>query len=435
MNSTTQLVEHYFRHEYGRLVALLTSQLGVRHLELVEDVVQTALSRALHSWPRSGTPDDPSGWLYRTAKNLAIDNLRRQKTAEQAITNATYHLTDKSEHEDVPWLHEHEIGDETLRLLFLCCHGVLAPESRVALSLKTVCGFSVREIASGLLTSSSTVEKRLSRAKERLREKAIEITKLDAGDVLDRRESVLSTIYLIFNEGFSSTGGDLPIRLDLCSEAIRLARMMANCSISSCPASAALMSLLLLHSARLDSRLDSSGSVVLLANQDRSQWNWQWIGEAMVWAQKSASGTELSRYHIEAAIAWEHCRALQFSDTNWIRISQLYTMLLDRFATPMIRLNAAVAHSYALGPEFGKKQLLAIDGPDRKRLHPWWDCCMAQIHERSGAISAALHHWKDALALAPVPTQKQFIQAQLDRLGKSPKVNSLLVDNRIDHDE
>jgi RNA polymerase sigma factor (sigma-70 family) len=421
MSSPSELVEHYFRHEYGRLVALLTSQLGARHLELAEDIVQTALSRALTAWPRTGLPIEPSAWLYRTAKNLALDALRRQQVGERVLQdsfkrfeescNAVDHTTDGSVSFDS------EIGDEILRLLFLCCHPAIADESRVALALKTVSGFGVQEIASGLLTTTANVEKRLSRAKEHLRELETEITELNSSDVEARIESVLSTIYLIFNEGFFSSTGSAPIRNDLCEEAIRLVRMLAGHPICGCPSAFALLALFLLHSARMDSRFDSRGSMILLEDQDRSDWNSRSIREAMEWAKKSASGSELSRYHLEAAIAWEHCRATNFAATDWSRISAIYEMLLDRFSTPMIRLNAAVALSYAKGTRAGREQMLSINDVDRRRLRPWWDCCMAQLHERSNSPSAAISHWRDALALSTTSAQRKFIQSRIDRLA------------------
>lgn len=420
MSSPSELVEHYFRHEYGRLVALLTSQLGVRHLELAEDVVQTALSRALTAWPRTGLPVEPSAWLYRTAKNLALDSLRRQKVGERVLQDSFRQFDDSLNEDDCAAdrfvRFDSEIGDETLRLLFLCCHPALSDESRVALALKTVSGFGVQEIASGLLTTAANVDKRLTRAKERLRELEAELTVLTSADVQARISSVLSTIYLIFNEGFFASTGKAAIRNDLCEEAIRLVRMLAGHPSCGCPSVFALLALFLLHSARLDSRMDSSGSIVLLEDQDRSQWNWGAIREAILWAQKSASGSELSRYHLEAAIAWEHCRATDFASTDWSRISEHYEMLLDRFSTPMIRLNAAVALSYAKGPQAGREQLLLIDDADRKRLRPWWDCCMAQLQERLQSPASALGHCRDALALATTSSQRQFIQSQIDRL-------------------
>lgn len=416
MSSASELVEHYFRHEYGRLVALLTSQLGVRRLEFVEEAVQTALERALTAWPRTGLPTEPSAWLYRTAKNLVLDALRRQQVAERFEQDSYEQFNEAQTLADGLIHFDSEIGDETLRLLYLCCHPSLSAESRVALALKTVSGFGVHEIASGLLTTPANIEKRLTRAKERLREKAAELIELNSADVVPRTDSVLSTIYLIFNEGFSASTGDSPIRNDLCHEAIRIARMMASHPICGGPAVNALLALFLLHSARLDSRLDASGSVVLLADQDRSQWNWGLVREAMDRMSEAISGTELSRYHIEAGIAWEHCRAQDFESTDWTRIMTLYNMLLDRFSTPMIQLNAAVACSYAVGPTAGKEQLLAIADADRKRLRPWWDCCMAQLLERSTEFTSAMSHWRDALALATASAQRQFIQAQIDRL-------------------
>lgn len=415
MTSASQLVEHYFRHEYGRLVALLTSRLGASHLQLAEDVVQSALSRALATWPRSGTPDDPSAWLYRIARNLAIDALRRQ-AVDQRVTahRASLALETASSPTDAL---DCEIGDETLRLLFLCCHPALPLESRVALSLKTVGGFGIREIASGLLTASVSIEKRITRAKERLREQAVELTELRTADVADRLDAVLSTIYLIFNEGYSATAGEQHVRIDLCQEGIRLARMLLAHPASSRPAVFALLSLMLFHTARLDSRLDAQGFPILLADQNRTQWNWEMIREAMDWMRQSASGDELSRYHIESAIAWEHCRSADFATTNWPRIAGLYEILIGRFATPMTLLNAAVARSYAESAQAGRTHLLAIDGADRKRLHPWWDCCMAQMFERSGDTTAALRHWRDALALANSPNHRQFVQQQINRLA------------------
>lgn len=417
MNSTSQLVEHFFRHEYGRLVALLTRDFGVRNLELAEDVIQSAMSRALVVWPRSGTPTEPSAWLYRTAKNLAIDNLRRQKLA-QGFLDAANAVSEESSTTFATLPHfDSEIGDETLRLLFLCCHPAIAVDSQVALALKTVSGFGVHEIALGLLTTSANIEKRLTRAKEKMRELHLELSEMTSTEVFERREAVLSTIYLIFNEGYAATAGDVPIRLDLCWEAIRLAKMVAAHPVADSPAAHALVALLLLHTARMDGRLDTDGGVVLLAQQDRTRWDGGLMREAMAYAQNAARGAELSRYHIETAIAWEHCRALDFSGTNWERIVELYRLLLDRFATPMIRLNAAVARSYVEGPEVGHDLLLKLADSDRKQVRPWWDCCMAQLNERRGQHNSARSHWLDALALATAEPQRAFIRKQIERLS------------------
>ncbi len=419
MSPASSLVEHFFRHEYGRLVALLTRDMGVRHLQLAEDVVQSALSRALVAWPRSGTPTDPSAWLYRTAKNLAIDTLRRERR-RQLLPQDGSGLPDPVMtglgDEDLPRF-ETEIGDESLRLLFLCCHPALAVDSQVALALKIVSGFGVQEIAQGLLVTTSNIEKRLSRAKEKLRQQPSAWIELNPAEVLERRDAVLSTIYLIFNGGYATTQGELPIRRDLCGEAIRLAKMVAQHPVCRVPAAEALVALLLLHTARFDGREAADGGVVLLAHQDRQRWDGDLLREAMDYAGRAARGTELSRYHLEAAIAWEHCRASTFETTDWRRISSYYRLLSHQHASPMIQLNAAVAISYAESVEAGRERLLQISDPERQRLRPWWDCCLAQIHERLGQPTLAQSHWRDALALAGSPVQRQFIQSQLDRLS------------------
>lgn len=419
MNLTSELVEHFFRHEYGRLVALLTRDLGVRNLELAEDVVQSAMSRALVTWPRSGTPTDPSAWLFRTAKNMAIDSLRKQKLADEYFEAATNCPGERSRIEMPLPEFESAIGDETLRLLFLCCHPVISAESQVALALKTVSGFGVQEIANGLQTSSATIEKRLTRAKEKLREHQLEFNELTSTAIIERLEAVLSTIYLIFNEGYAASSGENPIRLDLCWESIRLGQMVAEHPLCGTPAAQAFVALLLLHVARMKGRMDTDGEVVLLAEQDRQSWDGGLIRQAMGYAERAARGTELSRYHLEAAIAWEHCRAPDFAATDWARISDLYEMLQQRFSTPMIRMNAAVARSYVDGPQIGTTLLLKLDDADRKRIRPWWDCCMAQLHERMHQPLKAVSHWRDAIALASAESQRVFIRSRIERLNVS----------------
>jgi RNA polymerase sigma factor (sigma-70 family) len=412
MSSTTQLVEHFFRHEYGRIVAVMTSRMGAANLQLIEDAVHTAMSRALSNWPRSGVPDNPPAWLYRSSVNAAVDALRHQKMVTRTL--AEYAETSQSVSLDTCRQLEYEVGDETLRLLFLCCHWAIPAESRVALALRTVGGFSTHEIAAGLLTSAANIEKRITRAKEKLREHQAELVVLDRESVADRLESVQFTIYLMFNEGFAASSGSSPIREELCDEAIRLSRMLNLHPQCAQPTSAALLSLLLLHSARLNGRVDSNGSIILLADQNRTLWNWTRVREAMDWMDRSAQGEQLSRYHIEAAIAWEHSRAPQFADTDWQRIVELYELLQDRFVSPAVRLNLAIAVSYAQDVSSGLGRLLQITDEQRRVLRPWWDCAMAQLLERNGQPQAAISHWRDAIALATNTAQRAMIQRHLD---------------------
>jgi RNA polymerase sigma factor (sigma-70 family) len=413
MSSTTQLVEHFFRHEYGRLVALLTSRLGSTNFQLIEDAVQTALVRALSNWPRHGVPQSPSAWLYRCAMNTLIDGLRQQNMAsKKLVSHAEAGLDHITEPQSAI---ESEVGDETLQLLFLCCHPTIPAESQVALALKTVGGFSTSEIASGLLTTLASVEKRITRAKDRLRESSVEIVELNSDAVSKRLDNVLATIYLLFNEGYVASSGVSNVRQDLCDEALRLCRMLSEHPLCDQPATSALMSLLLMHSARLDQRTDPSGAIILLADQDRTQWNWGRVREAMDWMQRSAQGDELSRYHIEAAIAWEHSRAMRYEDTDWHRIMQLYEILQDRFDSPAVQLNLAIAASYAVDVKCGMQRLLSLGDSARLVLRPWWDCAMAQLLARDQQPQAAISHWRDALALANNAAQKALIQLNIER--------------------
>src|SRR5262245_45779903 len=320
MSEPRALVEHFFRHEFGRLVAVLTRSLGVRRLALVEDVVQAALVQALEIWSRRGVPEDPAGWLYRTARNLAIDALRRERTHALALPR----LAAGAERESSPLEANFadEIGDEPLRLLFVCCHDEVPDESRVALALRTLCGFSTAEIARALLTTEANVQKRIERARERLRELDVDFDTPAPAQLGARLDAVLAVIYLLFSQGAYATHADVPIRRDLCDEARRLARMLAAQSVGDVPAVHALLALMCFHGARFDARVARDGAIVLLEEQDRSTWNWSDVREGMAWLARSAAGDELTRYHVEASIAWEHCRAPTFADTDWRRMAE-----------------------------------------------------------------------------------------------------------------
>src|SRR5436309_3340881 len=341
MSEPRALVEHFFRHEFGRLVAVLTRSLGVRRLDLVEDVVQAALEKALETWSRRGVPEDPAGWLYCTARNLAIDALRRERTHAQALPRlaeaaerdrrgqetGTERGTRAERGDPRRALDVHfadEIGDEPLRLRFVCCHEAVPAESRVALALKTLCGFSTAEIARALLTTDANVQKRIERARDRLRELDLVFDTPAAAQLGARLDAVLAVVYLLFSQGCHVTHGDMPIRRDLCDDARRLARMRAAHPVGDVPAVHALLALMCFHGARFDARVALDGAIVLLEEQDRSAWNWGDVREGMEWLARSAAGDELTRYHVEAGIAWEHCRAPTFAETDWRRIAELY---------------------------------------------------------------------------------------------------------------
>ena len=409
MNDSRTLVEHFFRHEYGRLVAVLTRSLGIRNLQLVEDVVQTALSKAIQGWGQNGIPDNPAAWLHRTARNLAIDTLRRIQTERRLLSSECVESSTSNDVLNANLQSYEEVGDEPLRFFFLCCHPSIPTESSIAFALKTVSGFSMDEVASALLISTASAEKRISRAKEKLRELGTELAELDIKAIVSRIEAVQLALYLLFNEGYASSNGDSSLRNDLCNEAIRLARMLVEVIPCSTSASCALLALMLMHSARFEARVGRDGAIVLLEDQNRAQWNWSLIREAMLWMAKSASGDELSRYHVEAAIAWEHCRAASFDEVDWNAIIDRYRILAEIQPSPMVQLNLAIAVSYASSSEDGLNLLTQISSKDRVRLRPWWDCAIAEIFHRLGRTQDAIAHWQDAIALATNFRQRELI--------------------------
>jgi len=414
MTSAQTSLEHSFRHDYGRLVSILTKRFGVRQIDAIEDAVQGAMERALSTWGRQGVPAQSAAWLLRVAQNILIDRLRReQRERDRAAQLAIQIESETHSHaslQDLP----RELDDAALRLLFLCCHPELPLEVRVAFALKIVSGFSTRELAVSFLITPASVEKRIARAKDTLRSGGVELSDLDPTSLASRLESVQSTLYLLFNEGYCSSQGDRDLRADLCDEAIRLMRLLASSAETALPSTYALLALMLMHRARMDARKNEDGSIVTLENQDRSRWDWQQVREAMEWMQRSASGDELSRYHLESAIAWEHTRAASLNAVDWIRIAGLYQHLYAIAPTPMVRLNGAIAIAYAHGAERGLAELASIEATDRARIRPWWDCAIAQTYQRLGNMDAALAHWTDAKALAGNTAQRDLIDRRIE---------------------
>jgi RNA polymerase sigma factor (sigma-70 family) len=418
MSEPRELVEHFFRHEFGRLVAVLTRSLGVRRLDLIEDVVQAALVQALETWSRRGVPEDPAGWLYRTARNLAIDAWRREQTHARALPRLADEADQETTSPEVQFADE--IGDEPLRLLFICCHEAVPAESRVAFALRTLCGFSTAEIARGLLTTEANVQKRIERARDRLRELDVQFEEPAAPELRARLDVVLSVIYLLFSQGCHATHADVPIRRDLCDEARRLARMLAAQSVGAVPAVHALLALMCFHAARFDARVASDGAIVLLEEQDRGAWNWSEVREGMEWLARSAAGEELTRYHVEAGIAWEHCRAPTFADTDWRRIAAGYDTL-DRIApSPIHALNRAVAEAQLHGPQAGLDRLAAVPPESVPDRYPGWHAVIGELHFRLGQYAAAGRAWREALRWTNASADQEFLRRRLADCGRLP---------------
>ncbi len=340
---TGLLLEHLFRRQAGRMVAHFTRLLGPANLELAEEAVQEALLRALEIWPYSGVPENPPAWLFRVAHHAAIDALRRGRRSLSLDSGesapAGLH-TLVSPPED-PQLEE-ELRDDELRMIFMCCHPEISPEAAVALSLKTVGGFSVREIARAFLAEEAAIAQRLVRAKRQIRERHLTL-ELPGGAALERRlDSVLEVIYCIFNEGYAAHEGEDLIRQDLCEEALRLGFLVASSSISE-PRVHALVALMAFQAARLAARTDAFGDLVLLDLQNRQLWDRGLIAIGFYHFEHSMRGDAVSPYHVEAAIAATHARAPDATSTDWPLILEMYDQLLAINPSPVVALNRAVA--------------------------------------------------------------------------------------------
>src|SRR5437870_764766 len=352
------LVEHFFRREYGRLVAILTRKVGVRHLDLVEDAVQTALMTALTSWVAKGLPENPGAWLYCVAHNQLIGALRNDAGRLRILEAAVDGLTVAASDPESPRFDD-EVRDDLLRMLFVCCDEAIPRDSRLVLALKTLCGFSTSEIALRLFLSEANVLKRLGRAREHLREVPREFNSLPLQALQSRLASVRVVLYLVFNEGYLSAQSERTIRREMCDEAIRLTTLLSEHPVGATPETFALLALMHFHGARLTARVDGTGGLLLLEEQDRSLWDQDQIRVGATFLQKAASGEAFTRFHAEAGIAAEHAFAPSFAQTRWKEIADLYAMLDHIAPSPLNAINRAVAIAEWQGPEAGLALLKA----------------------------------------------------------------------------
>ncbi len=347
-----KLVEHFFRHEYGRLVATLSCRVGVRYIEDVEDAVQSALMTALETWTIAGLPDNPPAWLFRVAHNNLMGELR-QRTGHRRILERNA-KEDIGILENVPEIFlAGEVRDDLLRMLFVCCDDAIPVESQLVLALKTLCGFDIREIALRLFTSEANVYKRLGRARSRLRELPIRPEKLTPEQYSTRLPAVHKILYLLFTEGYLSSHAEIAIRRELCDEAIRLATILAEHPAGQAPETFALLALMHLHAARITARHDSSGGLLLLEEQNRKLWDQQGIQIGLEWLARSSQGDSFSRYHAEAGIAAEHCLAPSFQEIRWDKVVECYELLERTAPSAIHKLNRAVAVAEWQGPAEG----------------------------------------------------------------------------------
>lgn len=407
-------VEHLFRREAGRMVATLTRIFGVAKLALVEDVVQDALCRALETWQIRGLPDDPAAWLMATAKNRALDHLRHEQTMRAYEPQLTQHV--ESEQAIREQIDEIDVAaamhDDQLRMMFSCCDPRLTEESQVGLVLHILCGFSVSEIANAFLSGQEAVKKRITRAKALLAgsKKLFDLTNADFSQ---RLSSVQRAVYLLFNEGFHGSSKEAAVRAELCDEAIRLAILLTRNAATATPATFALCSLMFLNAARLPARLEPSGDLLQLFEQDRSRWDERLLSEGHRLLEASATGSDLTAYHLEAAIASLHMSTRDPRDTPWREIVSLYDVLMRVRPSPVVALSRALAIAQCDGPARGLDELRAIAASERLAAYPFYPAALGELELQLGRPERAREHYRAALALARNPTERRFLERRI----------------------
>lgn len=410
-----QTVDHLFRHEWGKLVSVLTKVFGVHNLQMAEDVVQDTLLHALSNWKINGLPDNPTAWLFTSARNKAIDVLRKQKRSEQYAKQLTPLL--QSGYSLAPTIKElvniNTIDDDRLQMMFVCCHPSLSQEAQVTLILKTLCGFSVTEIAKAYVSSYDAVEKRLYRARQSFKENKVEFELPPPQELEERLESVLLAVYLLFNEGYNSTNHEELIRRDVMQEALRLCELICRSPAVPHENAHALMALMCFTASRNDARMDANGNILLLKQQDRKKWNHALIENGIYHLEQSAAGEQMSKYHIEAGIAYEHAIARDYTHTNWNHILNCYNLLYKYYPSPIVALNRAVVIAELKGAAEAIKTIEAI--PEIASLKKYYllPATLGELHWQLKEYDKAKQYFKEASELTQSAIEKKLLQQKI----------------------
>ena len=404
-----ELIPHLFRMEYRKIVSVLSKRFGLDQIEVAEDISSDTFLAAAQSWGLNGLPQNPVAWLYHVAKNKAKNHLQRNSVFEKKIAPEIK--------KDLPDLYEPEIdlspqniNDSQLQMMFAICHPSISPEAQIGLSLRILCGFGIEEIADAFLTNKETINKRLSRARERLREEKIKIEIPDLSQIESRLETVLTTIYLLFNEGYFSLSQDEPIRKDLCLEAMRLCTMLVENKVTNKPAVNALLSLMCFQASRFEARMDKDGEQILYEDQDENLWNPELISKGGYFLNCAATGNKVSKYHLEAAIAYWSTQKTDNKE-KWENVLQLYDQLLEIEKSPVIALNRTWALSKIKGKE------AAISEAERLNLteNPFYFSLLGELYLGIDQEKARKNLQK-AVLLLTTTSGKQSILRKLDKL-------------------
>jgi len=417
-----RLAERLFRHEAGKLISALTGIFGMDRLQLAEDVVQEAMVRALQTWPYSGIPENPAGWLMQTAKNRALDVIRREKffhdKQPEIITSLENWSSDLDA--DHPPRFDDEIKDDRLRLMFACCHPLIPQDDQTALALKTLCGFSPIEIANAFISTEPAINKRLTRARQKIRDLGIPFEIPSGNELSPRLDGVLQTLYLLFNEGYKASHGDSLIRAELCQEAIRLAKLLASHPAADLPKTHALIAVMLLNAARLQSRTDAEGNILRLKEQDRSTWDKMMVGQGILHLSRAAEGEEITEYHLQAGIAACHATAPEYEATDWTRILSHYDQWLKINNSPIVALNRAVALAHVKGPKAGIAAVHAIQKQGHLKNYYLVYAVLGEFETQLENFQTASAHFQKALQLSEVKSEQSFLSKRLHAATPEP---------------
>jgi len=407
-----RLLEHLFRHQAGRIVAHLARVLGPAQLDLAEEAVQEAMLRALQVWPHQGMPENAAAWLFRVAQNAAIDAIRHRRMLGDKTDAIVRELIRSAVFVDCDPDLEEQLRDDELRMIFMCCHPGIGRDASVALSLKTVGGFSVREIARAFLADEAAIAQRLVRAKRQIRDQRLTLDMPRGPELGERLDSVLEVLYFLFNEGYVAHEGEELIRQDLCMEGLRLGRLVAASSMAE-PRVHALVALMAFEAARLPARVDEAGDLILLDDQDRGRWDGQLIALGFHHFDRSMAGDEVTTYHAQAAIAATHARAAEAQSTDWPLILRLYDQLLAINASPVVALNRAVAVAKVRGAEEALESIAPLENDPKVRDYYLRLAVRGHLLMELGRRTEAAVSFREALGCACSEPERRFLRRKL----------------------
>ncbi len=408
--NNNELIPHLFRTEYSKIVSVLCKRYGLANIELAEDFVSDSFLKAAETWKLKGIPDNPGAWLYTVSKNNAKDYFKR---------NDLFHsILEKEKSKSIEFenieidLSENNIQDSQLKMLFAICNPLNSNESQIALALRILCGFGIDEIANALLSSKQTINKKLFRAKEKLRVNKVDLSFPLKAELDQRLENVLHILYLLFNEGYYSRTGASALSKDICFEAMHLLHILTENEKTNLPKTNALMALFCFHASRFEARTDENGQVILYDDQDKSKWDFELIRKGEYYLQRSADRTGFSKYHLETLIAYWHSRSEINPKEKWDRILQIYNRLLQIEYSPVTALNRTFALSMVKGKEIALEQALKIELKDHHLYHS----LLADLYSETNE-SKQIEHLEIALTLAEMDRDKVVLRRKLREVG------------------